>query len=408
MTMVGLYRVQQVRKKLSNWTQFITTAGFMLLAILVQGETEGAPSSLVPETDSAQLMAERLRLKWELEGVESALQSGFLSVADTLSEKALQGEGIPQSTREGLLNKRLQVFLVQGNLDDARSIIDEISSSSGEPDLLLDAFFRFFSGETDALSDRMTAIRSSSLAREELAWFRLLEALIHTRSGAAEKANEAFRLASIEAPSSLLKDQFELIRFREELALGQFDEITISALRESVRSMRGERGGFEAARLLAVALTKAGQSAEAISVLNEHLAMPGLREYNLRSDFLLLIGTIAGPDSPRGRLALQDIISSQEGSDLQSIALTLLAQSVVSTEDKDSFLESINGWLESPDLVSLADRFLAYKAYLGAESGDFRMAGDSAQELLDHFMEPDTSTVPDGRRFPEPAPPEIP
>jgi TolA-binding protein len=397
MTMVGLYRVQQVRKKLSNWTQFITTVGFMLLATLVQGETEGVPSSLVPETDSAQLMAERLRLKWELEGVESALQSGFLSVADTLSEKALQGEGIPQSTREGLLNKRLQVFLVQGNLDDARSIIDEISSSSSEPDLLLDAFFRFFSGETDALSDRMTAIRSSSLAREELAWFRLLEALIHTRSGAAEKANEAFRLASIEAPSSLLKDQFELIRFREELALGQFDEITISALRESVRSMRGERGGFEAARLLAIALTKAGQSAEAISVLNEHLAMPGLREYNLRSDFLLLIGTIAGPDSARGRLALQDIISSQGGADLHSIALTLLAQSVESTEDKDSFLESLNEWLERPDLVSLADRFLAYKAYLGAESGDFRMAGDSAQELLDRF--PSSSFAPNALRM---------
>ncbi len=397
MTMVGLYRVQQVRKKLSNWTQFITTVGFMLLATLVQGETEGVPSSLVPETDSAQLMAERLRLKWELEGVESALQSGFLSVADTLSEKALQGEGIPQSTREGLLNKRLQVFLVQGNLDDARSIIDEISSSSSEPDLLLDAFFRFFSGETDALSDRMTAIRSSSLAREELAWFRLLEALIHTRSGAEEKANEAFRLASIEAPSSLLKDQFELIRFREELALGQFDEITISALRESVRSMRGERGGFEAARLLAIALTKAGQSAEAISVLNEHLAMPGLREYNLRSDFLLLIGTIAGPDSARGRLALQDIISSQGGADLHSIALTLLAQSVESTEDKDSFLESLNEWLERPDLVSLADRFLAYKAYLGAESGDFRMAGDSAQELLDRF--PSSSFAPNALRM---------
>jgi TolA-binding protein len=389
--------VQQVRKKLSDWTQFITTVGFMLLATLAQGENTEAPSSLVPETDSAQLMAERLRLKWELEGVESALQSGFLSVADTLSEKALQGEGIPQSTRERLLNKRLQVFLVQGNMDEARSIIDEISLSGSEPDLLLDAFFRFFSGETDALSDRMTAIRSSSLAREELAWFRLLEALIHTRNGEPEKANEAFRLASIEAPSSLLKDQFELIRFREELALGQFDEITISALRESVRSMRGERGGFEAARLLAIALTKAGQSAEAISVLNEHLAMPGLREYNLRSDFLLLIGTIAGPDSPRGRLALQDIISSQGGADLHSIALTLLAQSLESAEDKDSFLESLNGWLESPELVSLADRFLAYKAYLGAESGDFRMAGDSAQELLDRF--PSSSFAPNALRM---------
>lgn len=399
MKTVSLYRMAEVRNRLASGTRFVTSAAILLLGFLAHGEGTAAEFSLVPETDSAQLMAERLRLKWELEGVESALQSGFLSVADTLSEKALQGEGIPQSTRERLLNKRLQVFLVQGNMDEARSIIDEVSSSGSEPDLLLDAFFRFFSGETDALTERMTDLRSASLTREELAWFRLLEALMHTRNGEAEKANEAFRLASIEAPGSLLKDQFELIRFREELALGQSDDITISALRESVRSMKGERGGFEAARLLAIALTKAGESAEAISVLNEHLAMPGLREYNLRSDFLLLIGTIAGPDSSRGRLALQDIISSQGGGggDLQSIALTLLAQSVESTEDRDSFLESLNKWLESPELVSLADRFLAYKAYLGAESGDFRMAGDSSQELLDRF--PSSSFAPNALRM---------
>jgi TolA-binding protein len=371
--------------------------GFMLLALLSHGETIETPSALVPETESAELLAERLRLKWELEGVESALQSGFLSVADTLSAKVLQGEGIPQSTRARLLNKRLQVFLVQGNMDQAHSVIDEVRSSGSEPNLLLDAFFQFFSDDTSELPDRMTAIRASSLTREEVAWFRLLEALIHSRGGEVEKANEAFRLASIEAPSSLLKDQFELIRFREELALGQFDEITISSLRESVRSMKGERGGFEAARLLAIALTKAGQPAEAISVLNENLAMPGLREYNLRGDFLLLIGTIAGPDSARGRLALQDIISSQGSADLQSMALTLLAQSVESTEDKESFLESLNGWLESPELVALADRFLAYKAYLGADAGDFRVAGDSAQELLDRF--PSSSFAPNALRM---------
>lgn len=397
MTMVSLYRMSEIRKRLTFGTRFVTSAGILLFALLAQGQVTETPTALVPETDSASQMAERLRLKWELEGVESALQSGFLSVADTLSAKVLQREGIPQSTRERLLNKRLQVFLVQGNMDEARLIINELRTSGSEPSLLLDAYFHFFAGDTDELSNRMTAIRSSSLAREELAWFRLLEALILTRNGEPESANEAFQLASIEAPSSLLKDQFELIRFREELALGQFDEITISSLRESVRSMRGERGGFEAARLLAIALTKAGQSAEAISVLNEHLGLPGLREYDLRSDFLLLIGTIAGPDSSRGRLALQDIISSQGSTNLQSIALTLLAQSVESTGERESFLESLNGWLDNPELVSLADRFLAYKAYLGAESGDFRMAGDSAQELLDRF--PSSSFAPNALRM---------
>ena len=48
--------------------------------------------------------------------------------------------------------------------------------------------------------------------------------------------------------------------------------------------------------------------------VDDQLAQPGLREFNLRSEFLLLMGNIAGAKSTRGRLALREIINEPTSS----------------------------------------------------------------------------------------------
>lgn len=346
---------------------------------------DAPPVPLVPDINDNSDLIDELRLKWELSGVQSALSNGFLKVADTLSQKLLAQPDLTQSARARLLNDRLQICLLQGDLGQAQDVINQLRQA-GQPDPLMEAFYLFFSGNRRGLSQRMAQLGFLDLDEEQLAWFRLLQALVLNRDGRLEEANQAFAVAEAAAPNVLIRDQFELIRLREDLESGRADSVTISALRESVRSMQGERGGFEAARLLAEALRRAGETDQAVEVLNSQLAQPGLREFNLRSEFLLLMGNIAGAGSARGRLALREIINEPSSPlEHQSLALTQLAQAISNPQDRDAFLIDLETWLAAPAPHPLADRFLAFRSYFRAEMGDFEEAGRSAQALLERY-----------------------
>ena len=359
----------------------------------------GNPSDavLVPEEDPASRMELELRNKWALEGITTAIRCGFLDVAETLSSRLLETGNLTDAQFRQLYNSRLHIALVMGDMDAAGEALAQIRERGLAADPLLEAYYDFFSGEPQTAARILSSLDRETLQADRQAWARVLDALILTRNGQTEEANEAFLMAERLAPTALLRDQLEIIRYREELASGAYDEGTISALRESVRSMRGERGGFEAARLLAIALYRAGETNAAIEVLSTHLAMPGLRENNLRPEFLLLLGNIAGPDSQRGRLALEQIVSEQADPQLQSIALTLLAQSVSTDAERTAFLDNVRSWLERIPPHPLSDRLLAYQAYFLARNQSFDRAEARAQELLERF--PTSSFIPSALRL---------
>ncbi|HSH08837.1 MAG TPA: tetratricopeptide repeat protein [Oceanipulchritudo sp.] len=369
-----------------------------LLTLLLEAqEADGISGPLVPQSDNTEQQTARLRTKWELEGITTAIQSGFLAVADTLTRQMLDKGDLSSEMLADLYNYRLHISLVRGELEEARTVLSTMEEKGWSPNPLLEAFFRFFDGDLQTASERLSSLERFNLSPDDRAWSHLLEALILNRSGRTEAANEAFLVAERLAPTSLLRDQLEIIRYREELANGSYDDATISALRESVRSMRGERGGFEAARLLAVALNRAGDPAAAIEVLNTHLTLPGLREFNLRPDFLLLLGTIAGPGTPRGRLALEEIVSEDRNPARQSVALTLIAQSISSVPEKDSFLRNINAWLNQAPPHPLSDRLLAFRAFFLADNRSFTEAEASARLLVEQY--PASPFVPDALRM---------
>jgi tetratricopeptide (TPR) repeat protein len=358
------------------------------------GEPE---TGLVPEADlSPGDRLDYIRSEWELRGIDSAVRNGFLGVARTLVDRLLAGSPEP-AEREALLNYRLQIALVSGDLSLAGATETLLEQEGLRIRPLLAAFYAFFNEDEAGARIILDSIPPDSLSRSSRSWRHLLEALILLRGGQTEAANEAFLLAERTAPSALLRDHFEIIRIRERLRRGSIEEEEISALRESVRSMRGERGGFEAARLLAVALNRAGDSNGAIEVLNAHLALPGLREFAFRSDFLLLLGMIAGADSTRGQLALRQLISEAEGGENMAVALTLLSQALGEGYDREVFLADINSWLDRQTVHPLADRILAYKAYLQMNLGAFESAEKTATELINRF--PNSAFVPTALRL---------
>lgn len=366
-------------------------AGAGLLPLSLAGQPGAADTVLLPEVESIPETARRIRTEWEFEAIDSAIEFGLFSVADRLLGRVLQS-GPGEAALPGLLNQRLQVSLVLGDVETATAILSRLEESGLEADPLLRAVYRYRTGDDAAARRILGGIPLSSLEREPLAWYYLMNALLLSREGDSETANEYFQLAEAAAPTPLLLEHFEILRLKEELRGGLVSDDSISALRESVRSMQGERGGFEAARLLAIALHQSGQADEAIELLSRQLAMPGLREFGLRPDFLLLLGVVAGPDSSRGKLSLRQLVGEGEGGDSLSIALSLLARTATSPESRKAFLENLSTWLAADPPHPLTDRLLAYRAHLLVNENQLAEAMASAQRLITEF--PGSAFVP--------------
>jgi cellulose synthase operon protein C len=379
---------------LTRFLRFALAACLGLGGLVLPGPARGdeggqaSPAELLPDLEERDQMVERIRRDWQLEAIESAIQNGFLSVAAALAERVLETTTSgPEQQR--ILNFRLQVALARGRLETAQAAADALQQAGLEVNPLLEAMLHFFSGRIDAARNLAGQIRPSQLSPADRAWLRLLEALLLARDGSSEAANQAFLRAERLAPNALLRDHFEIIRLREELWTGSVDDRGVSALRESVRSMRGERGGFEAARLLAIALNRRGEQNEAVEILSAHLAMPGLRELGLRPGFLLLAGMISGPGSTRGQLALQQLVAEGEGGRDLNVAFSLLVQAASSPAERESLLQHINTWLARATAHPLRERLLVHRAYLLLVKGSLAEAEQSAARLLELF--PDSS-----------------
>lgn len=349
---------------------------------------EASPSAvlpeirIIPEAASPESAVLAIRGKWEREGIASAIRSGFLGIAHSLTERQL-GADPSAEEREELLNFRLHIALVRGDLESAGTAYRDLEGAGLRVDPLLSALLAFFEGRPEEAARRLDDLSPDALDAERRSWRHLLQALLLSVEGTMEDVNEAFLLAERTAPTSILRDHFELIRIRESMKGGALDPETISALRESVRSMQGQRGGFEAARLLAVALVRSGQSPAAIEVLNTHLALPGIREFGFRSDFLLLLGMVAGAETTRGQLALRELLREAKGGDNLEMALSLLTQTLGAGYEPAAFLEDLTTWLGAAEPHPMADRLLISKAYLLMEQGAYTQAEQAALDLLE-------------------------
>jgi len=326
-----------------------------------------------------------IRSRWALNGAQSAMRAGLTKLGIHLAETALSSGGLNEEERVEALQILAWLSLQSGNLEGARAANNQLSEIGVNAPGLLQAMLAYYAGESQEAHSVLAVLAPEELRPVERGWYYLVEALLLTQSGNTEAANAAFVMAERAAPTAILRQQFEILRLREEIRRGDVTEEEIDALRDSLRRLRGERAGFEAARLLAIALSQLGRDAEAIEILNQQLAVPGLNESGLRPDFLLMMGLIAGPGNPRGRLALSQLVRGSAGVDMQELGLSLLAGSVGPEREGDWFREMLTQWLEEESTHPLRDRFLIYRAFLRMRADQLGLAEEDAQQLLSAY-----------------------
>lgn len=354
----------------------VPAAGDLLAGVSIPLVAAGEEGMAAEERD-------RMREEWLQQGMLGARRDGLYGLADRYAAELLEGARDEGILREAL-EVRLQVALLEGRTEAVASLMEEMTEQEWVVDPLLRGFAAYFEGDLEAARGAAELGRAGEADRGRRAWFLFLEALVAVRAGENAEANRFFVQAERLAPNSLLRNHFELLRMREELRRGELTEEGRTALRETMRSLRGERAGFEAARLLATALFRAGESGEAVALLSQHLDYPGLREYGLREQFLLLLGMFAGPETTRGRMALRELVGSGTDAGLRDLALTLLARHL-NGEWEESFLENLEEWLGERPEHPLSARMLAYRGTLLFERGEQEAATEVAERLLEEY-----------------------
>ena len=336
-----------------------------------------------PEAPGAAAAAgDRGLVYWDLESAEAALRQGFPGMARRFFEAALAAE-LPEDAREAILLLYASALIALGAFAEAEEVLESYPRQEEPEWLLRRAYTAFYADDVEAAGEILSRFPPSDLEADDRAWYFLLEALLLARAGDGAGASSRFDQASQLAPSPTLRSQFEVMRIRAEMEAGT--SAGVSELRATERSMRGQRGGFEAARLLAIALHSEGRTSDAVEVLDRQLRSPGLAEAGLRPPFLLLMGMVSGEDTGRGRLALRQLVVAEADRDLRETALYLLAHGPLAGEERPEFDTFLTDLVENHPAHPLRDQVLALRALRRAAQGSFEGAEADAMLLLEEF-----------------------
>ncbi|MCD8482653.1 MAG: hypothetical protein LR015_08315 [Verrucomicrobia bacterium] len=239
-------------------------------------------------------------------------------------------------------------------------------------------------------------IDPTALPAGERRWLHLADGWLASRRGQWVAANDAFArmIAASTGPAEVAFA--ELMRDFEILRSGRTDESTIAGLRSTERSMQGRRGGFEAARLLAIALYQLDRRQEAMDVLERQLRLPAIQELGMREQFLFLMGQIAGAESLRGRLALQQLLRDRTNEVYQRNALFLLTKAAQEGNGRQELIALLDELIGRPQSHPLLDLLLHTRATLQLSDNATEQAEADWLQLLEQF--PGSAHVRDALR----------
>ncbi|MBN1403980.1 MAG: tetratricopeptide repeat protein [Opitutales bacterium] len=236
-------------------------------------------------------------------------------------------------------------------------------------------------GQSASFDDRLDV---DSLEPSQRPWYFLARGLVESRSGDSKKAADLYSKA-MDGASDSIKAQIELLLMRDQLRQGTATNSDVAELRQRFRDMQGQKGGFDAARLLAVALTQLGREQEALGILDEQLRYIGVDEGGMREELLMLVGIVAGPQSSRGRVALQQVLMNSEAPrNLLENALAMLASGGES-ENGSSLREIIDTVISRDASHPLMDELLLMRSDLSVREGRLEEAAADAQRIIDQF-----------------------
>lgn len=318
------------------------------------------------------------------EGARRALALGFAATAAAQAEALVaRGEGGPGRDAAALILAAARMEL--GDLPGAERALAAHSDTRPPAYRLRAGLLAARQGRVPAAQAEAAALRPESLPPEERCWLYFLQGLVAEAERDAGRAGAAYEQAFNAASSDWQRARLRLTRERFRLAQGEVTETQANALRDQAERYAGRGVGADFAAQHAVALNLLGRREAATAYLQAQIAaMPdGLSI--ARDDLRLVLGLIAGPASPAGRAALEQLLAA--GADLgeQRVALQLLAEAAGSAESRERLRRTLDDLLMRAPAHPLTEDLLVARAELALATQDHARAEADARDLLARF-----------------------
>ncbi len=314
-----------------------------------------------------------------LASANEALSAGLPSVAADLYARAMAAGG------EGdLVHKLATALCASGRGADAALFLSQHPAPTMVWKLDMAVALLLQDKTEEARPLLSPPLDENTLPAESIPWYHFALGMLKAASGDTRGASDEYARAVQNAPQ-YLSSRVELAMLRDELEKGPVSSDTIGSLREKVRSAAGQREGFEAARLLAVALAKSDRQMEALSVIDEALGYPGVAESGMRERLLILLAQLAGPETLRGRTALREILmnpASDRHSMMNSVAMLYSAEDAAGPDVFRSVLDAV---ISANPAHPLMDALLLLRADNALKAGRFDDSSADAQRIVDQF-----------------------
>lgn len=375
----------------------ITLQGLFLIriALCLAGAVPAAFASVPVGADipldgaPAQMLEDWPEWRWRMLAGDDAFSAGLPWLAERFYREGLDKWAVQQETRNRLKVKLAAALIAQRRFTAAGEILDQVEPPYSDAYYLRRVIVAFVQDQWPLVEDNLDRIDIASLPRAEAPWYYLMRGLLQRWQGDQESSDKNLETALETAGSPAQRALMEASVFRWMLVQDQGDESDLDLLAEKLQENEGTRAGFNFARQYAVMLERFGRRDEALRVLQDQMKFLTADESEEKNQMLLLISLIAGEDTRRGQLALEEILGSTGNRSTLRLALYLLARSQGDAAAGDnaaaSALIPVLDRLIADENHVIRDEMLALRSRLHLDGRRSAEAMADAEELLQRY-----------------------
>ena len=327
------------------------------------------------------------------EAAQRALELGFPSVAVGIARQLLAATEAAGAPPAGADRGELTLALATALLDDgqpaeAEKVLGEWVGVRGSAWHLRAGLAAVQLKKVDVARGELTAIRADELSPADRAWASFLQGALFDLAPVQDvtKANEFYIKAEQAAANETARARFRLAGELVRLGLGKPSEAALRQARANYEQFRGRAVGDGFAKPLAVMLHLAGQTAEAVTFLQQTIQTLLPQERGRGDELRLLLGMIADKaPGGIGRVALNQLVATGSNPDRQREALQLLARGSQSDNVRGVFRAELNRLVEAPVKHPILESLLLFRAQVALAEKDYAPAERDARRLLDEY-----------------------
>ncbi len=322
-------------------------------------------------------------LERTLESGVRAVRLGLPALGIEILTPLVEDDRLPADRREEALSALLEAMIQVERPAEAILLLREQGNRRDPAHRLRWAMAEFLLGNTYRARSWLRGVTDANLSGEDRPWLFLLEGLLADREGDGTASTEWFEKAEEAAPSPFLRDTFRSIRSRLAILRGEVDEETVLTLKSQFDAAVSTSLRLQLAREYALVQMGLGNTAEAVSFLEEFIEETDADDSSVADEILLPLAVFRGLSTPEGRATLWEILRDGDDRNSLRIALSLLLGQI--GEVSASQPETLGAIIEARPEHPIRDRLLFARVELLARAGRHEDALEALDSLLEDY-----------------------